>query len=262
MSNREFGSFLSFSFVLVLLLLLVFGILQWLHVPSGSFFDWLIGIASFWWLLVVVTVPWNIYFDAKAVLAEADESRRQAIAVDDSQMAYVKAVAQRSLFAAIALHGISAVGLYGLAATGISAIGYISSIAALLLTGLRPAISFYRYLAFRLQDIRRTIKYPREDVLELRQRIVDLEAQTKQIQRHLNLDERRDDSWATQQEAALAYLKADLEQLSLAHKAFKTDNQAEHQQLVKEARNAIAQLNEDSQFLEHAREIIRFFKSS
>ncbi|MEO1125224.1 MAG: hypothetical protein AAFX95_14180 [Cyanobacteria bacterium J06639_16] len=262
MGSRGVGNFLSFSLGIVFLLLFIFGILQWLHVPSGSFLDWLIGIASFWWLLVIVTVPWNIYFDAKGVLAEAADSRRKAIAVDDQQLAYVQVVAQRSLLAAIALHVLSTIGLYGLAATGISTIGYISSIAALLLTGLRPAISFYQYLALRLRDIQRTIKYPREDVVELRQRVEALERLTQQVQHHLNLDEHHDDSWATQQKKVLEHLQSDLDKLALEHKTLKVDNQAEHGQLIKEARNAIAQLNEDSQFLEHAREIIRFFKSA
>jgi hypothetical protein len=39
-------------------------------------------------------------------------------------------------------------------------------------------------------------------------------------------------------------------------------NQIEHEGLGREARNAIAQLSVDGQFLEHVREIIRFFKST
>ncbi len=35
-----------------------------------------------------------------------------------------------------------------------------------------------------------------------------------------------------------------------------------HEQLSREAQNAIAQLNEDSQFLGHVREIIRFVKTA
>jgi hypothetical protein len=46
---------------------------------------------------------------------------------------------RKSLWLAIGLHILSTIGLYLLAIAGISAVGYISSGAALLLTILRPA---------------------------------------------------------------------------------------------------------------------------
>lgn len=67
-------NYLSFGFGLVILLLLVFGGLQSLQIPTGSFLDWAIATVSFGWLLAIVTVPWNIYFEAKEALAEAQSS--------------------------------------------------------------------------------------------------------------------------------------------------------------------------------------------
>jgi hypothetical protein len=262
MRSQEIGNFLAFTLGLALLLLLVFGVLQWLHVPSGSFLDWLIGIASFWWLLVIVTVPWNIHFEAKQVLAAAAISRQKGIAVDARPVQFAQTVAQRALWIALVLHLLSALGLYALAATGISSIGYLSSLAALLLTGLRPALAFYRYLALRLGEIQQEIKYPREDVVELRQRVVTLEAGLQTVQYQLNLDIPHADSWATAQETGIKALQQRLDQLATHYQTLKTDNQADHAQLAREAKSAIAQLNEDSQFLEHVREIIRFFKAA
>ncbi len=66
--------FISSIVGIVVLVLTAFGLLQWLHIPAGSFLDWVIGGASFWWLLVIVTVPWNVHFQAKEVLAEAAQS--------------------------------------------------------------------------------------------------------------------------------------------------------------------------------------------
>lgn len=261
MAARNWDGF-SGLVVLVLVLLLAFGVLQWLQVPTGSFLDWVIGAASFGWLVVVVTVPWNIHFDAKEVLAEAAESRRQDITVDMGQVRYAQVVAQRSLWVAIALHSLSALGLYGLAAAGISPIGYISSAAALLLTGLRPAISFYQYLAVRLRAIRQEVKYPREDVVELRQRLSELTAQVTDVRYQLNRDQPHSDSWATRQEAAWKALQKELEQLTVDHRNAVADNQVAHTQLARDARNAIAQISEDGRFLENVREIIRFFKSA
>ncbi|MCF4969692.1 hypothetical protein [Nostoc sp. CMAA1605] len=254
------GFFISSIAGIVAVVLLAFGVLQWLHIPSGNFLDWVIGGASFWWLLVIVTVPWNIHFQAKEVLAEAAQSIDKQIPVDEKQVNYVKILAKRSLWLALALHLLSAIGLYTLAATGISAVGYISSGAALLLTILRPAIRAYEYLYARLTMISQEWKYPREDIVELRQRFDTLEQKIEVLENQLN-PEQPYSLAATQQRFAdetrkeLAKIAANLEE-------FRAVNQTEHDRLAREARNAIAQLSTDGQFLDHVREIIRFFKTA
>ena len=252
--------FISSIAGIVIVVLTAFGLLQWLHIPAGNFLDWVIGGASFWWLLVIVTVPWNVHFQAKEVLAEAAQSKEKGIPVDEKQVNYVTVLAKRSLWVAIALHLFSAVGLYTLAATGISTVGYISSGAALLLTILRPAIRAYEYLYARLTMIRQEWKYPREDIVELRDRFSILEQKIQSFEEQLN-PEQSYSLPATQQRFAeetrrdLARIAANLEEL-------RATNQTEHERLTREARNAIAQLSTDGQFLDHVREIIRFFKTA
>lgn len=259
-SYMRVNFFGGFSLGLVVILLLAFGILNWLNVPAGTFLDWVIGGASFLWLVVIVTVPWNIYFQAKEVAADAEQSQEKNIPIEAKQLGYVNRIAQRSLWIAIALHIISALVLYGLAATGISAVGYISSVAALLLTALRPVIRAYEYIATRLSMIRREFKYPREDVLELRDRVFILEEQIKYLSE--SLDENKADSWASNKNRQAAALRQDLSQIASSLETLRSTNQAEHQALKKEAQNAIAQLTSDGQFLDHVREIIRFFKTA
>ena len=252
--------FISSIAGIVVVVLTAFGLLQWLHIPAGNFLDWVIGGASFWWLLVIVTVPWNVHFQAKEVLAEAAQSTEKGIPVDEKQVKYVTLLAKRSLWVAIALHLFSAVGLYTLAVTGISTVGYISSGAALLLTILRPAIRAYEYLYARLAMIRQEWKYPREDIFELRDRFSILEQKIQSLEDQLN-PEQPYSLPATQQRFAeetrrdLARIAANLEEL-------RATNQTEHERLAREARNAIAQLSTDGQFLDHVREIIRFFKTA
>lgn len=240
--------------------LLAFGIFQWLHIPAGNFLDWIIGGASFWWLLVIVTVPWNIHFQAKEVLAEAEQSTKKDIPVDEKQIQYVNVLAKRSLLLALGLHLVSAVGLYILAATGISAVGYLGSGAALLLTGLRPAISAYQYLYARLRMISQEFKYPREDIVELRYRVENIETTLERLEEQLNLENphsipSKQERDGEETRKALARISANLEEL-------RATNQKEHEALSREARQAIAQLSTDGQFLDHVREIIRFFKTA
>jgi hypothetical protein len=252
--------FISSILGIMLVVLLAFGVLQWFHVPTGNVLDWVIGGASFWWLLIIVTVPWNVHFQAKEVLAEAAQSRENNIPIHEKQVKYVEVLAKRSLWIAISLHLISAIGLYVLAVTGISTVGYISSGAALLLTFLRPAISAYEYLYARLRMIRQNFIYPREDILELRNRFSEIEQKIRILEDQLNQEQpyslaANNQRFSEETRRELARIVANLEEL-------RATNQGEHERLSREARNAIAQLSTDGQFLDHVREIIRFFKST
>ncbi|MCW6050447.1 hypothetical protein K4039_10185 [Lyngbya sp. CCAP 1446/10] len=253
-------SFAGFGAGTGLFLLLIFAILQWLHVPAGSFIDWVIAIAIFEWLLLIVTVPWNVHFEAKEVLSQAAESTKKNIAVDQEQLKYVNVLVSRSLFVAIALHLVSAIVLYTLAATGISAVGYLSSGAALLLTVMRPAIRGYQYLAQRLTSIRSQFLYPREDIVELRSRFANLESTVKDLANQFSSD--NPNSWVAVQEREQQATTIELTNLSASLQSLRSKNQAEHTKLARDAESAIAQLTDDGQFLNHVREIIRFYKEA
>lgn len=253
-------NFIGFSSGLVVLVLLTFGILQWLHIPAGSIIDWVIAVAIFEWLLIIVTVPWNIHFDAKVVLDEAAVSAEKGIRVDRKQVEYAKVVAKRSLIVAITLHLLSAAGLYALAATGISAVGYLSSGAALLLTALRPAVRTYEYLAARLSTIRQELTYPREDIWELRNRFGTLEETVKRLEEILDPEEPY--SWIATVQQHQAETRQELARIGALFEELRATNEVQHERLSKEARHAIAQLTTDGQFLDHVREIIRFFKTA
>ena len=252
---KNYINFGGFTVGLVILLLLAYAILGWLHVPAGNFLDWVIGCATFWWLLLIVTVPWNIHFEAKEVLAEATESRKKNIAVDSEQVKYVKTLARTSLIAAIVLHFLSAIGLYALSVLGISVVGYVGSAAALLLTILRPAVRLYQYLAVRLSAIRREFLHPREDIVELRNRFATLENTVRDIEKKLN-------SCVVTQEDYREKTEKDLTRLATAIEDLRVTNQAEHLRLAREAQNAISKLSADGEFLDRVREIIRFFKEA
>jgi len=252
--------YFSFSFGLSFLFIIAFFVLQWLNIPAGSFIDWLIGLASFWWLLAIVTIPWNVYFDAQEVIAEAHISRQKNISFDDRQLKYAHRVAYWSIIVAIALHLFSALGLYWLAVSGISAVGYLASGATLLLTVLRPAVRGYQYLAQRLRAIRQQITYPREDILELRGRFLIMENELKSFAAQFNPD--NETSFVVKQEQQWQELRRNYNQLRANLEHFQAVNEQEHERITKEGKKAIAQLTEDSQFLEQVREIIRFFKKA
>ncbi len=255
-----FNSLISALLSLAFLLFIAYVIIHWLQFPMGSFGGWLTATAIFVWLVIVVTVPWNIYFRAREVLNEAEISQEKGIRVDSRQLDFVKVWVKRSLVIAIGLHILSAVVLYLLALNGVGAIGYWGALAALLLTVLRPVLRAYQYLTTRLSQITEQVKYPREDVIALRQRVEQLEHNLTLAQKELNPN--NPNSLVSQQKEWIELSRQELAKLNAKLEDLRAQNQQEHQRLSIEAKQAVAQLSEDSQFLSHVREMIRFFKSA
>ncbi|MDX1977631.1 MAG: hypothetical protein SFT94_08150 [Pseudanabaenaceae cyanobacterium bins.68] len=250
----------SFGLWAATLGLAAFGLLQWLKLPTGNITDWIVGVAIFAWLLAIATIPWNIHFGAREVLLEAEVSSEQGMPLDQRKLAYVRLLAKRSLIGAIALHLISAVSFYALAASGYTNLGYGAAIAALLLTFFRPLVRAYRFWLTRLESIRQQFLYPREDVISLRQRVQDLEDKTRELHQILDLEDQL--SWAAEQIRQRDDLRDRLYRLEASLEELRALNAQEHERLAREAKQLVSQLSTDGQFLDHVREIIRFFKSA
>lgn len=260
MNSKAFGQLIISSIVLTLMVLIVLAGLQWLNLQVGNPVDWFIGIISFWWLLLIVVVPWNIHFKARELLADMTYSEQEGLAVEPESRQYVNRWASWSLWLAIGLHGVSALVLYGLAASGVTVIGYWAAGATVLLTVLRPTVRGYQYVAKRLTDIQKRVRYPRNDVHQLQTDVEQLLTRLKRVESLLDLETQ--DSWAARHEKGVAILQSDVEQLQIHLKELSTSNQAEHNRLNREAQQAVAQISADGQFLNHVREIIRFVKDA
>jgi hypothetical protein len=246
--------------LLLVAVALAFGLLKFFQISAGTLLDWVLGLAILEWLLVIVTVPWNIYFAARRTTMMAIDSQHKGITVEARQLNYAKAIGTRALGAALVLHLLSAAGLYTIAQAGYTPLGYWGAAAALLLTVLRPAISTYEYLAERLRTMGQEFTYPREDIYELRSRFMDLEASLHRLE--AKFDETSADSWVNEQQHRWQRLQGDVAQSNARLQELQASNQLAHEQLAREAQQAIAQLTVDGQFLDHVREIIRFFKTA
>ncbi|MFQ3679242.1 MAG: hypothetical protein SNJ60_01855, partial [Pseudanabaenaceae cyanobacterium] len=211
-------------------------------------------------LVTIATVPWNIHFQAREVLVEADRSRERGIPVDRGKVEYARMLAQRALIVAIAFHVATAAGLYFLGRSSLGTLGYIGAIAALLLTVLRPLLRFYQFLVFRLRGLLQEVTHPREDVVELRHRVNALESQVKRLADQLDIENPY--SYPAKQQAFQEQALAEQAQLRRAHEDLAARQAADAVRLADEAQKAIAQLSEDARFLGQVRELIRFFKQA
>ncbi|CAN5396430.1 hypothetical protein BH11CYA1_BH11CYA1_03930 [soil metagenome] len=260
MLGRGFGLFMYATILLMVIVAFLFGILSWMKVPVGTTVDWIIGVASAWWLLIITTVPWNVYFESMSVLDEANNSKKAGIDFDASKIKFVKKLKTFSIVLAIGLHAVSSLALFYLSAAHITPVGYYGAAAAALLTVLRPALRAYEYLWQKLREIKQSIVYPREDVIQLRVRIESLESKLRNID--LLLDPHNASSLPARTNRELTSLKATFEDLARNYTKLLQDNRAEHETLRREGQNAISKLSSDSQFLDHVREIVRMIKSA
>jgi hypothetical protein len=260
MYDKSLNGFLRYTFGFVIITLILFFGLRAANVSPNQLIDCITGMLTLWWLLVIVTVPWNVHFEAKSVLNEVAHSRSIGITVDDKQEAYVKKVARYGLLIAICLHLFSAAALFMLSALGISRIGYAASVVALLLTGLRPAVRAYEYIWGQLTSIKHRVRYPREDVVELRNRVKQQETKIESIDH--SLDKGRAGSFAYETNNALSDLRHRNERLFTDFARASDENKVHHEILRREGQEAIAKISQDTQFLDHVREIVRLVKSA
>jgi hypothetical protein len=251
-----YASIAVFNSGFIFVALVAFALLNWFQIPTGSLLDWAIGLGIFEWAVLIVTVPWNIYFSAKAVAQTGNDSQEQGITVDPLQMQYAQGIAKKALVVAIGLHLVTAFGLYWLAITGVTSLGYWGSVGVLLLTLLRPAVSTYEYLADRLGAMKQQFTYPRNDINELRDQLAHIESQLD----FLNRDEKN--SWINQQEYRWEGMQGELAKVSASIAELKATNDLEHQRMSQDAKQAISQITVDGKFLEQARELVRFIKTA
>lgn len=242
------------------LVLIVFGVLKWLQIPTGDFMDWGIGVGIFWWLLLITTVPWNMHFKAKEILSDVKESQKTGINVENIDVDYAKKISKTYLFVAVFLHILSAVGLYILAKTGISVVGYIGAGFALALTALRPSVRMYEYISYRLSNMQQRIKYPREDINKVTADLEQLKYEVLALTE--KLDTENSNSWVSRKENEIQELRESMRQIRQNFESLNVQTQSNHQTLVKQTETKIASLSEDAQFLNQARQLVRFIKEA
>ncbi|WP_436774985.1 hypothetical protein [Yinghuangia sp. YIM S09857] len=137
------------------------------------------------WQVVLLTVPWGLYFQAKAVIREIHLAREQGTEVSDAREEEAARIAGRLKWAAIGAHVLSAGVVAVITYVSGEDIGYYFSGFYLLSTGFRPAQAYFAHLRQRLSGMMNEVRYPHENVVELRARVTTAEAQVEALQRRV-----------------------------------------------------------------------------
>lgn len=249
-----------FNAAAILFLLLVYGLLQWLCIEAGRLVDWIIGVGIAEWLMIIVTVPWDVHFRARGVLIDAAQSKEKQIDVDQKDVSYVERAVRLSLLVALSLHVVSAGVFFILAQRELIPLGYVSAAAALLLTLLRPSLRAYTYLQERMENIRQKLLYPREDIVELRNRVSSLEYGLEELKTLLN--EHESTSWRSNTNSSLDNLTGLTKSLQKTLKILDENNKNEHEKMMRDTKTAINEIGADSRFREHFQDVVRAIKDA
>lgn len=166
---------------LFLAYLAALGVALWRGVEPAVLLTWGAGGAALIWLIVVVTLPWNLHFRAREVLAELRRSAAAGIRVTDEQVAFAEKVKRWTLTTSLGLHLLSALVALGLAVLGDAPIGYPFAGFYLLSCLVRPMIASMQQVRRRLETIAEDTRFPRDDVMKLRGQV---EAHEQAVKRY------------------------------------------------------------------------------
>jgi len=123
------------------------------------------------WLIVLVTVPWNLYFAARQVVADMAVSRERGITVREVQEAEAERLARRMLRLALGAHVGTAVVVAVITYFSGATAGYYFAGFYLLSTAIRPAVAYVAHVRDRIKVLTRESTYPRDDVASLKRRV-------------------------------------------------------------------------------------------
>jgi len=144
----------------------------WLGRVAGVSLEVLLSIgaavAALTWMVVLVTVPWNLYFAARQIVADGAVSRGRGIDGRPDQVAEAGRIASRMLRFAISAHVGTALLTAVAAYVADVPAGYYVAGLFLLSTVVRPAAAYLAHLRHRLTVLGRETTHPRDDVVTLK----------------------------------------------------------------------------------------------
>jgi hypothetical protein len=136
------------------------------------------------WLVVLTTVPWNLYFAARRTAQEMAVSRERGITVRPGDDQEAGRISRHMLRFALGAHLGTALAAAVIAITTGNMAGYYIAGISLLSTAFRPAAAYFGHLRERIKVLNRESTHPRDDVATLLNRADTLEQSVEQLWLH------------------------------------------------------------------------------
>jgi hypothetical protein len=224
------------------------------------------------WLVVLTTVPWNLYFAARRATQEIAVSRERGIAVRPGYDEEAARISRQMLRFALSAHLGTAVVAAAIAVLTGNKVGYYIAGIFLLSTAFRPAAAYFGHLRERIKVLNRESEYPRDDVATLLRKVDMMKQSADELRRQLrdtNEDLRRTESALTDGIAHARQVLADdlnrLQDMQAADRAAarSRDEDLERQigQMVRRIEATLDGISDHEELLTGLRALVRMVRS-
>ena len=152
------------------------------HASASVVLSCAAGATCLLWLLVLLTVPWSLYFQAQRVLRDIGISREQGLDVPAERASAVRRAARRLRWLAIGGHLVSAAAIAAITYFSGTVLGYYFAGFYLLSTLFRPAQAQFAHLRELFTTIQHEVRYPRDDVNKLKAEAVGVGERVRKLE--------------------------------------------------------------------------------
>ena len=248
-----------------LLALLVAWAARVVRVPTATLLTVAVVVAALSWLVVLVTVPWNLYFAARRAAQEMAVSRDRGIAVRPAYDAEARRISGRMLRLALGGHVATAIAAAAIAYVSGNQAGYYVAGIFLLATMFRPASAYFFHVRERIKVFTRESMQPRDDVITLQEQMGEVSALARQSADELY---RTQAQLADTIEHTRSLLSADLSRLRETQEADRAQAQARHDdlerqidQMVRRIEATLDGISDHQELLAGLRALVRMVRS-
>jgi hypothetical protein len=234
MSKNSSTRVIAWWFVVLaaaLLALLVAWAARVVRVPTATLLTIAVVAVALSWLVVLVTVPWNLYFAARRAAQEMAVSRDRGITVRADYDDEARRISRRMLRFALGGHVGTAIAAAVIASASGNKTGYYVAGIFLLATMFRPASAYLFHVRERIGVFTRESMQPRDDVITLGERMDEVSALARQSADDLH---RIQASLADMIAHNRNLLGADLSRLRETQEADRAQAQARHDELKRQ----------------------------
>ncbi|MCO4782739.1 MAG: hypothetical protein KC646_10485 [Candidatus Cloacimonetes bacterium] len=247
--NFSFGPIL-FNIVLILCGMLGF-YLNWF-----SFYTLvtvIFCVFGFMSLVLVLKLPWDLYFEAKDVIYNQQQSIKKDIFVSKEDLDYALKAKSRLLLLCLVVHAICAGVAALISYQSQSQIGYYFSGVFTLSTIFRPLLSYFQKERQRLIHLKSQCLIPRDDSQQIQIKLADLEDKLAHFQNTYQEESIQMNQKQNDFQEAIDLLQKQLKSLQLT-------NKDQYDKVLNEFTKSIEKLTEDQELLRGFRAIVKLLK--
>jgi len=227
--------------------------LGWLDVPA--LIDSAVAVVGLVGLVLLVKLPWDLYMEARGLVADQRDAAGREITVPDDERQYARRTARRLLAFCLGLHVMTAAVVAVATWASDGNLGYWFAGFYLLSTLFRPGVALYRHLYRRLNELRGRTRYPREDVVSLGERVRELEVRAEQTR-----DASRTDH--IELAASLERLSRRVDALDREHRVRTAAFEDQVGMCLRELERTVGKLTDDRELLAGIRAFVKVVKQA